>query len=337
MFLLDENNVTPKLKQEAERRTESNLWYLNNGASNHMTGLRSKFVDLNEIVIGEVRPMTLMSEKEMAHGLPKVVEPKEICRGCSMSKHARNSFPQQTTFNASKILDLVHGDICCPISPPTPGGNSQLSKEESETTRYRRLSDIYNDTEEVELHDELMLIGVDKPVCYSHEIKEKCWEKAMQNEIRAIERNGTWNLVELPAGHKPIGLKWVNNLKKDTKGKIIKYKAQLVAKGYVQKQGVDYKELFAPLTRFERAAKAWYAKLTRCLKKLGFIKGIEVKQGKDGIELKQTTYMKKILQKAGLLECNRVKYPMEERLQLHKDEDGNPVDPTQFKNMLGGL
>lgn len=69
------------------------------------------------------KAMTLMSEKEMAHGLPKFVQPKEICKGCLMFKQVRNSFPQQTTFNALKILKLVHRDICSPISPSTPGGN----------------------------------------------------------------------------------------------------------------------------------------------------------------------------------------------------------------------
>ena len=43
-----------------------------------------------------------------------------------MSKQVRKSFPPQTTFHASKILELVHGDICGPISPPTPGGKRYL-------------------------------------------------------------------------------------------------------------------------------------------------------------------------------------------------------------------
>ena len=45
---------------------------------------------------------------------------------------------------------------------------------------------------------------MDEPVCYSQAKKEKSWEKAMTAEIEAIERNGTWNLVELPAGHRAI-------------------------------------------------------------------------------------------------------------------------------------
>lgn len=53
--------------------------------------------------------------------------------------------------------------------------------------------------------------------------------------------------------------------------------------------------------------------------------------------MKQSAYAKKILQKAGLLECNPAKHPMEEKIQLTTDEGGKPVNPTQFKSMVGGL
>lgn len=55
----------------------------------------------------------------------------------------------------------------------------------------------------------------------------------MQEELKSIEDNATWNLVELTSGHKPIGLKWVFKVKKDSHGVIVKHKARLVAKGYV--------------------------------------------------------------------------------------------------------
>lgn len=55
----------------------------------------------------------------------------------------------------------------------------------------------------------------------------------------------------MPPGHKVIGLKWVYKLKKDANGEIQKYKARIVAKGYVQRQGIDFEEIFAPVTRLE--------------------------------------------------------------------------------------
>lgn len=57
--------------------------------------------------------------------------------------------------------------------------------------------------------------------------------------------------MEFPPGQKPIGLKWVYKIKRNTKGEIVKYKARVVAKGYAQWQGVDFDEVFAPVTRLE--------------------------------------------------------------------------------------
>lgn len=73
------------------------------------------------------------------------------------------------------------------------------------------------------------------------------WLEAMKSELDSIGKNNTWRLVELPHGHRPIGLKWVFKLKKDVEGKITKQKARLVAKGYIQQKGVDFDEVFAPV------------------------------------------------------------------------------------------
>jgi hypothetical protein len=55
----------------------------------------------------------------------------------------------------------------------------------------------------------------------------------------------------LPDGLKPIGVKWVYKLKKDANGSIVKHKARLVTKGYVQKEGVEFEEVFAPVARLD--------------------------------------------------------------------------------------
>ncbi|CAI7798436.1 unnamed protein product [Closterium sp. NIES-54] len=75
------------------------------------------------------------------------------------------------------------------------------------------------------------------------------WKKAMESELKSIEENGTWELVELPEGRKAITSKWLFKIKPDADGKIERYKSRLVAKGYQQKEKVDYNELFAPVVK----------------------------------------------------------------------------------------
>ena len=57
--------------------------------------------------------------------------------------------------------------------------------------------------------------------------------------------------MELPPGHRPITLKWVYKLKKDERGAVTKYKARLVAQGFVQQEGIDFDDAFAPVARME--------------------------------------------------------------------------------------
>ena len=56
----------------------------------------------------------------------------------------------------------------------------------------------------------------------------------MQQELDVVKRNQTWELADLPAGHRAITLKWVFKLKKDEAGAVVKHKARLVAHGFVQ-------------------------------------------------------------------------------------------------------
>ena len=64
-----------------------------------------------------------LSSKEIVRGLPKLEIPENICRDCIASKQHRSPFPSTASYRASMPLELVHGDICGPISPATLRGS----------------------------------------------------------------------------------------------------------------------------------------------------------------------------------------------------------------------
>jgi len=71
----------------------------------------------------------------------------------------------------------------------------------------------------------------------------------MQEEIEALHKNNTWDLVPLPQGRKAIGNKWVYKIKRDGNDQVGRYRARLVVKGYAQKEGIDFNEIFSPVVR----------------------------------------------------------------------------------------
>lgn len=73
------------------------------------------------------------------------------------------------------------------------------------------------------------------------------WCEAMREELEALKKNQTWEMTELPTGKKAVGCKWVFTVKQSPEGKIERYKARLVARGYSQTYGIDYDETFAPV------------------------------------------------------------------------------------------
>ncbi|KAH9672528.1 hypothetical protein KPL70_017763 [Citrus sinensis] len=260
----------------------------------------------------------------------------------------------------------------------------------------------------------------------------------MDEEIKAIVKNDTWELTTLPKGHKAIDVKWVYKIKRNAKGEIERHKARLVAKGYSQKAGVDYDEnkwkifqmdaksaflngfleeevyieqplgyvvkrhenkvlrLKKALYGLKQAPRAWNNRIDKYFQEKGFTKcpyehalyvkekdgdilivclyvddliftgsnpslfeefkrvmikefemtdiglmayylGIEVKQNEEGIFISQESYTKEILKKFKMNDYKPISTPVECRVKLSKHDEGEDINPTFFKSLVGSL
>jgi hypothetical protein len=90
-----------------------------------------------------------------------------------------------------------------------------------------------------------------EPRSFAETERRAAWRAAVQSEMDAIEKNCTWELTDLPRGHCVITLKWVFKLKRDEAGAIIKHKARLVARGFMQREGIDFDDTSAPMAQME--------------------------------------------------------------------------------------
>ena len=77
-----------------------------------------------------------MAKLEMVRGLPEINEEKKLCESCLVGKQTRNSFPSATPHRSSQVLELLHADLCGPISPSTLAQNRYIFVIIDDNTRY---------------------------------------------------------------------------------------------------------------------------------------------------------------------------------------------------------
>ncbi|GKA37146.1 retrovirus-related pol polyprotein from transposon TNT 1-94 [Tanacetum coccineum] len=187
-----------------------------------------------------------------------------------------------------------------------------------------------------------MFSSLSEPTSYHEATQEECWKRAMNQEINSIERKNTWELCNLPLGATAIGVKWVFKTKLDKDGKIDKHKARLVVKGYAQKLGLDYSEVFALVAKWDTIRSIFALAAQRDMK----VHQLDVKSAFLYGELEETVFVEQPqgyvvqgnegkvyrLRKAlyGLKQAPRAWYGRIENYFLKEGFEKCPYEPTLF-------
>nr|GEV75114.1 hypothetical protein [Tanacetum cinerariifolium] len=179
---------------------------------------------------------------------------------------------------------------------------------------------------------------------------DSAWIKSMQEELHQFDRLDVRELVDRPLRKNVINIKWLWKNNRDEENTVIRNKSRLVAKGYAQKEGVDFDESFAPVARLEAVrlfiAYAAHKSFTvyQMDVKTTFLYGpleeeVYVNQPDgfvDPYHSDKVYRLKKALY--GLKQAPRVCVGTPRDIKhLDADLSGTPVDQTKYRSMVGAL
>ena len=146
--------------------------------------------------------------------------------------HASDELP-------APIID-VPIDPTLTVDPAGPFDSHALRRSDQVTTLPSHLRDF---------HCFSTLASLQEPQTFHEASSNLLWQQAMKEELDALHKTGTWDLVDHPSGKSTIGCKWVYKIKTRSDGTVDRYKAHLVAKGFTQEYGNDYEKTFAHVAR----------------------------------------------------------------------------------------
>eukprot|EP00253_Pinus_taeda_P001600 PITA_01600 len=181
----------------------------------------------------------------------------------------------------------------------------------------------------------------------------------MVEEYNSIMVNDVWEVVPRPQDRLVVGSKWIYKIKYVADDIVEKYKAGFVAKGYAQKEGLDYEVTFAPLARLRKALyglkqapRAWYGRIDGYLQKMGFVKSeadpnlyylvvenepliLVFLAAKGEIFLGQGRYATEILKRFRMEDCRSMATPMITNWKKIDASEDKDVDPTLYRQLIG--
>ncbi|CAL8131707.1 unnamed protein product [Prunus armeniaca] len=230
---------------------------------------------------------------------------------------------------------------------------------------------------ESRVHYMKQLADIFVPNSVTEALADPKWKEAMNEEMRALQKNVTWELVPLPHGKKTVGCRWIYTVKLKADGSVERYKARLVAKGYTQRYEIDYEETFAPVAKINtiRVLLSLAANLDWPLHqfdvKNAFLHGdleeevyMDLPLGCNSAHDKKnqsnsdhTLFLKRdegeltalivyvddiiyvmdLLTETGMLGCKPADTPIEINHKLCEDMDQEPTNKEQYQRLVGRL
>nr|GEU89637.1 zinc finger, CCHC-type [Tanacetum cinerariifolium] len=247
MAILEDLNEEKHVKEVKEQKVslheedvgykETNmdsLWYLDNGASNHMTRVKEHFKELDEKVsrkrnrlykanlrigtpvcllanlkddtwlwharLGHLNfeSLRLMAQRDLVYGIPAIKHTTQVCDVYLIGKHSRAPFLKKAKARSTSTLDLVYGDLCGPITPPTPSGKKYIFLLVDDYSRYMWVYFLstkdqafdtfkeYKKSIENELRTTLKMLRMDRGGEFtSNEFTQYCKENGIARQLTA--------------------------------------------------------------------------------------------------------------------------------------------------------
>nr|GEW14226.1 integrase, catalytic region, zinc finger, CCHC-type, peptidase aspartic, catalytic [Tanacetum cinerariifolium] len=341
--------------------TKSWLWhrrlsYLNFGANNHL------------------------ARQGLVRGLPKLkFEKDHLCSACAMGKNNGTEFVNQTLREYYEQVSISYETsvarspqqngvierrnralikVACTISAIVPKPTSSTpfvppSRNDWDLLFQTLFDELLTPPPSVNLPATKVIALIDEVVApelvestslpSSTTVDQDEPSPTMQEELNEFERLKVWELIPLPDKAMVITLKWIYKVKLDELGGILKNKALLVARGYCQEEGINFKESFAPVARLEaiRIFLAYAANKNMVMYqmevKTAFVNGLQIYQLPRGIFINQSKYALESLKKYSFESYDLVDTPMLEKSKLDDDKEGKAVDPSHYHGMIGTL
>ncbi|KAJ9678616.1 hypothetical protein PVL29_020712 [Vitis rotundifolia] len=263
------------------------------------------------------------------------------CNHCPCTTEQRNQFSVEGRISASCNTNQNTEASCVnPTGTPTIVAIEISTNDSSLKSQMVTFAAIRSDISELNT--------------YRTTLKIPHWLKAMQEEIKALIQNRTWDLVPRPPTANIVGSKWVFKTKLKEDGTIDRYKARLVARGFSQIPGLDFGETFSPIIKHTTIRLILSLAITLgwtmsdlistlssefSLKDLGslhYFLGLEVKHLPNGLFVSQTKYTRDLLEHTKMMKCTHINTPMALK-SIITPSDEQPIDPTRYRQLVGSL